>query len=219
MARAGVNSPAAAANRALAHGATWAADGSDAAVAAALAAILARPGPITLALPGGSTPAPILRLAAGADWSRAAVWPTDERVLPPAAPADHPARNGAAIARALGGAARVTPLEAGATVPGFNLVWVGMGADGHVASIFPGMALSDDAIPSVAAVTPDPLPAEAPWPRLTLTMTSLAGAPAVWVVARGAAKRALLEAGDPDLPVHRLLARAGPRATIFWSEA
>jgi 6-phosphogluconolactonase len=94
-----------------------------------------------------------------------------------------------------------------------------MGADGHVASIFPGMALSDDGMPGVAAVTPDPLPPEAPFPRLTLTMASLSLAPHVWIVARGEAKRRVLEAGDAALPVHRLLARAGERATIFWSEA
>jgi 6-phosphogluconolactonase len=214
-----VNSLAPPANGALAHGATWAADGSDAAVAAALDAILAQPGPITLALPGGSTPAPILALARDADWTRAVVWPTDERVLPPDAPADHPARNGAAIARALAGPARIATLEAGAVPPGFHLAWVGMGADGHVASIFPGMALSDDGMPGVAAVTPDPLPPEAPFPRLTLTMASLSLAPHVWIVARGEAKRRVLEAGDAALPVHRLLARAGERATIFWSEA
>jgi 6-phosphogluconolactonase len=81
------------------------------------------------------------------------------------------------------------------------------------------MALSDDALPTVAAATPDPLPPEAPYPRLTLTMASLAAAPRVWVVARGLSKLQVLEAGDPALPVHRLLARAGVRATIFWSEA
>lgn len=206
--------------RALAHGARWAQDGSDAAVAAALAVQLERPGPLTLALPGGSTPAPILAMARTADWSRADVWPTDERILPPGAPPDHPASNAAMLARALAGTgARVVPLEAGAVPPGFNLVWVGMGTDGHVASIFPGMVLSDDAMPGVVAVRPDPLPPEAPFARLTLTMASLSLAPAVWVVARGEPKRAVLAQGDPALPVHRLLARAGRRATIFWSQA
>jgi 6-phosphogluconolactonase len=81
------------------------------------------------------------------------------------------------------------------------------------------MVLSDDAMPGVVAVRPDPLPPEAPFARLTLTMASLSLAPAVWVVARGEPKRAVLAQGDPALPVHRLLARAGRRATIFWSQA
>jgi 6-phosphogluconolactonase len=195
-------------------------DGSDAAVADALAAVLARPRPLRLAIAGGTTPPAILARVQAHDWRGVEVWPTDERVLPPGAPAEHPARNGAALERLLGSQeATVKPLAADMAVPAFDLVWVGMGADGHVASIFPGMALSDDAPAGVAAVTPDPLPPEAPWPRLTLTMAALASAPDVWVVTRGSAKFDVLAYGAPDLPVHRLLARAGARTTIFWSEA
>ncbi len=69
------------------------------------------------------------------------------------------------------------------------------------------------------AVTPDPLPPEAPFPRLTLTLAALAASDDIILVVRGAAKRDLLAAaarGENDLPVARLL-RLAP-VTAFWSE-
>ena len=43
---------------------TWAADGSDAAVAALLARVIKRPGRVTLCLPGGATPVPVFKALA-----------------------------------------------------------------------------------------------------------------------------------------------------------
>ena len=200
----------------------WAGDGSDAAVADAVAAVFAGPGAKTLALPGGTTPGPVFADLARRDlpWATATLMPTDERDVP----RDDPASNYGTLVRAFAASgAAVAPLSRGVVrglVRGrFDLVWVGMGSDGHVASLFPNTDPDPAAPPEIIAVTPDPLPPEAPFSRLTMTLSALANAAQVIVVIRGNAKRALLEAaaaGANDLPIARLL-RLTP-VTVYWSE-
>lgn len=199
----------------------WAADGSDAAVIACLSRHLGQHGPSRLALPGGSTPSAIL--ASGAahalDWSGAEIWPTDERDVP----VDHHASNSAMLGRALQGTgARLCPLVIGQTTPAFDLVWLGVGMDGHIASIFPGMTLADDASAEVVYALPDPLPFEAPFARLTLTMRALANAGEIILVIRGEAKKAMLKKAllpGSGLPVARFVRMAPRPVTIYWSVA
>ena len=67
-------------------------------------------------------------------------------------------------------------------------------------------------------LTPDPLPPEAPFDRLSLTIPALLDSDQILFVARGAEKRALLEAaaaGENDLPVARLLGAARQPVTCF----
>ena len=198
----------------------WAGDGSDAAVANAVAAVVERPGPKTLALPGGSTPAKIFAcLARRGDlpWATVTLMPTDERDVPP----EHPASNYGTLIRLWGtSGAAVVPLVRGAVPGRFDLVWLGMGADGHIASLFPNSDPDPAASPEIIAVSPDPLPPEAPFARLTLTLSALANAREIIVVIRGTTKRTLIEAaaaGLNDLPIARLL-RLAP-VTVFWSPA
>ncbi len=197
----------------------WAERADDEAVADRLAAVLAVPGRRSIAVPGGRTPRPILeRLAArwSPSWQADVILTDDRRV-----PDSHPASNFAMLRDALGHtSARLVRLEAGRPEGPFDLVWVGMGGDGHVASLFPGGPVADDAPPTVVEATPDPLPREAPFPRLTLTLAALTATKALIVVARGRDKRALLEAaaaGEGDLPVTRLFAAARCPVTIYWS--
>ena len=199
------------------------ADATDAKVAAwlhaELSAALARSADgIAITLPGGSTPFPILAaLAAGAslDWGRIAVWPGDDRVVPE----DHPASNVGRIRAALEPlGARIVPLAKDAQPPRFALAWLGMGTDGHVASLFPSSdPRIDDPLP-VRALVPDPLPPEAPFPRLSLTLPALLASDQILFVIRGTEKRALFEAalrGEHDLPVARLLKAARRPVTVF----
>jgi len=171
----------------------------------------AAPGRIAISVPGGSTPFPILAEMAGKtiDWRRIDVWPGDDRVVAPGHPASNVGRIRAAL-EPLG--ARVTELTEGAQPPRFALVWLGMGADGHIASLFPSSdPRSDDAV-SIRRLRPDPLPPEAPFERLTLTIPALLNSEALLFVIRGAEKRRLFEAaslGANDLPVARLLAARG----------
>ena len=194
----------------------------DAAIAqwlgARLAAALAETaGDVAITVPGGSTPFPILALLAAMplDWARIVVWPGDERLVAE----DHTASNVGRLRAALAAtAARIVPLTAAATPPHFALAWLGMGGDGHIASLFPSAdPRADDAL-RIRRLTPDPLPPEAPYERLTLTLPVLAAAGELLFVMRGAEKRAIFEAamrGQNDLPVARLLAATSAPVTCF----
>lgn len=187
-------------------------------LAARLAAALAGSGAVAISVPGGSTPFPILELLArhdALDWPRITVWPGDDRIVPE----DHPASNVGRIRALLEPAgACVVALSEEAVPPHFALVWLGMGADGHIASLFPNGDPRADDTARVRRLTPDPLPPEAPFARLTLTIPALLDSDALLFVIRGAEKRALFEAalrGENDLPVARLLTAAHQPVTCF----
>jgi len=174
-------------------------------------------GMIAISVPGGSTPFPIMeRLAkANLDWSRVTVWPGDDRVVAE----DHPASNSGKI-RALfvPVGASVATLGPDAAPPHFALVWLGMGTDGHIASLFPNTDPRADDPQPVRLLTPDPLPPEAPFDRITLTMPALLDSDALMFVIRGEEKRAVMDAavqGEADTPVARLLAAAQQDITCF----
>lgn len=171
-------------------------------------ALAATKGEIAITIPGGSTPFPILAELAelGLDWERISVWPGDDRIVAE----DHPASNVGRIRAALEPlGARVVALSASARPPHFALTWLGMGADGHIASLFPNTDPRADEPRRVLKLVPDPLPPEAPFARLSLTIPALLNSDALVFVARGADKREVLRAalaGENDLPVARLLA-------------
>lgn len=183
-----------------------------------LAAALGRSeAPVAICVPGGSTPVPILQILARAplDWRRISVWPGDDRLVPE----DHPASNTGRIRRLLEPVgAEVVTLTTMEQVPHFALVWLGMGADGHVASLFPSSdPRADDAQP-IRRIMPDPLPPEAPFERITLTIPALLDSDEVLIVTRGIDKRAVLDAalsGAADTPIARLLRAAPGPVTCF----
>ena len=180
-------------------------------------ALAAHPGPLAITIPGGSTPFPILALLSRdrLDWPRITVWPGDDRVVPE----DHPASNAGRIRAALEPlGAHVAALALSARPPHFTLTWLGMGDDGHIASLFPNTDPQPDDPQPLRRLTPDPLPPEAPFDRLSLTIPALLSSDALMFVIRGADKRALFEAaarGAHDLPVARLLRAARQPVTCF----
>ena len=176
--------------------------------------------PLAVTFPGGSTPGPIIQALLGErlPWDRLVVWPNDERDVP----ADHEASNTGALRRLLEPAgAQVATLTVMERIPRFALSWIGMGADGHIASLFPNTDPRADDERKVVRITPDPLPHDAPYERTSLTIPALIDADAIVIVARGAQKRAVIDAavaGRNDLPIHRFLkaAEEADRAvTIF----
>ena len=173
--------------------------------------------PVAITVPGGSTPFPILRQLAASDidWSRITVWPGDDRLVPE----DHEASNTGKIRALLEPAgAEVVTLSVMEQVPHFAVAWLGMGADGHIASLFPNTDPKVDDPLAMRQLTPDPLPPEAPFDRITLTIPSLLASDALMLVIRGDDKRAVLDAaiaGESDLPIARLLGAAGQKVTCF----
>ena len=146
-------------------------------------------GAAVIALPGGKTPVPIYAKlsAAKLDWKRVTIIPTDERVVP----LGDPLSNVTMIAKAfLPKGARVMPVVPEATKDykaagrsadalmqdlhwPLDLCLLGVGGDGHTASIFPGTdydeALNGPKERRALGVMPDPLPPEAPVTRVTLS--------------------------------------------------
>lgn len=172
---------------------------------------------IAITIPGGSTPFPILAELAklGLDWERIAVWPGDDRIVAE----DHPASNVGRIRTTLEPlGARVVALSESARPPHFALTWLGMGGDGHIASLFPNTDPRANEPRRVVKLVPDPLPPEAPFARLSLTIPALLNSDAVVFVIRGADKCAVFQAalsGEHDLPVARLLAAADQPVLCF----
>ncbi len=191
-----------------------------AAIADWLAARLGGAGAVTM--PGGSTPFPVIAALVGRsdmDWAGWQVWPNDDRIVPE----DHEASNTGklrALLRAAG--AQVVALGEDAQPPHFALTWLGMGPDGHIASLFPNTDPQVDDARKIRRLTPDPLPAHAPFDRITLTIPALLDCDAILFTLGGAGdKRAVFDAaarGENDLPVARLLRTARARGipvTVF----
>ncbi|MBO6525554.1 6-phosphogluconolactonase [Erythrobacter sp.] len=195
---------------------------SDAAIADWLAVQLGKAldgsaGPVTITVPGGSTPFPIMDalLEHDLDWTRLVVWPGDDRVVPE----DHAASNTGKLRDLFEPAgAEVVTLSEMEAVPRFALAWLGMGADGHIASLFPNIDPQVDESRAILRLTPDPLPPEAPFDRISLTLPSLLASDRILFVIRGEEKRAVLDQaieGEHDLPVARLLRAATQPVTCF----
>ena len=197
-------------------------------------------GEALIALPGGTTPGPIFARLADAklNWKRVTIIPTDDRLV---APTDKLSNIGVIARTFLPKGARVIPLTTAAAADykkaGLeaddrltplrwppDLVWLGVGGDGHTASIFAGPDL-DAAITApcrAIGVMPQPLPPEAPVARVTLTRHSILAARTLLLVLSGKAKRKLLEQAIADgakspLPVGRVLADAEQAIDIHWS--
>ena len=173
--------------------------------------------PVVISVPGGSSPFPILIELAKLDlnFSRLTVWPGDDRIVPE----DHPASNVGRIRPILEplGVCIVTLVE-GQVPPPFALTWLGMGEDGHIASLFPNTNPNPHDQMKLRRLSPDPLPPEAPFDRLTLTIPALVGCEQLMFVVRGEGKRSLFQAaarGENDLPVARLLLATAAPVTCF----
>lgn len=200
--------------------------------AEAEAAIAAR-GVFHLVLAGGSTPRELYRALAdrNAGDARWHVWYGDERCLP----ADHPGRNSVMAEAAWLAASHIPPenrrpipaglgvIEAAARYAGwlkdvadFDVVLLGMGEDGHTASLFPGHEWGAvPGSPDVLAVSDAPKP---PPERVSLSAARLNRSRRVWFVITGSGKHEALlrwRCGE-TLPVSAV---RGRQQTAAWLDA
>ena len=211
-----------------------------AALQSACEAGLATRGAAVLALAGGQTPWPVYQRLARAPlhWADITVLPTDERCVPADAPGSNLHGLGQAFAVASG--VRLASLTVPSGEPDasliharawlalhrepFDAVVLGMGGDGHTASLFPGateLASGFDPLLDACRVDPDPLPPEAPYPRISLTAARLLRSRTLHLVITGAGKRAVLDeaiaANDPwRHPVMAVLGAPQADVQIHW---
>lgn len=204
------------------------ADAAAHAVHAQLAAALRTHGRVSLVATGGRSPGPVYdRLAAiPLDWTRVVVTLSDERCVP----AGDPASNARLVRERLltGPAAKahLLPLwpepeaTALAALRPFDAVMLGMGEDGHIASLIPGDPGLEDGLttPDLLRGVPEGL-GKPPVARVTLTLSALSNARAIFLLIAGEAKREVIGralAGE-DLPVGRLVSQAKTPIRIFWT--
>lgn len=216
-----------------------AADALAARVADALKTALAQRGVASLVVSGGRSPAAFLVALSrqALDWARVTVTLADERCVPGAHPDSNATmvkstllQNQAARARFVGlyddglspeAAAGSAMKNLAALARPFDVVVLGMGEDGHTASLFPGSAalsglLAMDA-PEVGAVVPP----EAAHSRVSLSLPALLDSRLILLPIAGARKAAVIEQAGAELdplrmPVAAVLAQRQTPVEIFY---
>lgn len=198
-------------------------------VQSARAAITAR-GRCDIALAGGSTPRALYAALerADLDWSALHCWFGDERCVPPedaqsnyrmarealfdrlALPPENVHRMEGELEPALAAARYEDELARhfGAPLPRFDLCWLGLGADGHTASLFPGTTALEECTRACVACWVPRLDA---W-RLTLTFPALARSREIVFLVCGVEKNEALRralARDTELPAARVAPEDG----------
>lgn len=190
-------------------------------VAAAFVELVEAEAPTSIALSGGGTAEACYRAlsrSGGLHWPEVTVLFGDERFVP----VDHPDSNEGMARRVLlagvepmvvwsmtgAGEDVVSAAEAYAAqvaaVAPIRLVHLGLGPDGHTASLFPGSPSLDEQVTLVVATGDD----DHPHPRLTLTLPAIAGARLVVFTVAGTDKAqawARVCSGD-DVPAARVTA-------------
>lgn len=209
-------------------------------VAARLKEAVARRGVAFLAVSGGSTPRLFFEALSGRDldWAKVVVTLVDERFVPPSSPRSNQKLVETHLLRGSATAATFLPLhnkadsaehaariasEALSAAPWpLDVAVLGMGADGHTASMFPDApdleALLDPEAPRIVEAVHAPSAGE---PRLTLTLPNIVSARSLVLHIEGQEKRRVLERAlaaqaAPRPPIARVLDKAA-KAAVFWA--
>jgi len=200
---------------------------------------------VGLVVPGGKTPIPIFeRLSAmELQWSDIRVTLTDERWVETSNEASNEGMLRNSFLQNKAKAAHFIPLYTGdaspdkaevvvhnrlSDFPWHNMIcMLGMGNDGHIASLFPNnpglkKAIRLDEKMICMAQRPDPLPEEAPYERMTLTLSALLSAHKIYLVMVGEGKVETLEQAEEgnnisDMPVRGVLQQAITPVQVYWA--
>ncbi len=188
----------------------------------------------SFAVPGGTSPAPIFDVLAAVDldWSRVHIMLTDERWVPETSDRS----NGRLVReRLITGRASTaqfvpffvpgkTPDEAAGPLSDdlavempISLLLLGMGADMHTASLFPGAEGLDAGLSKDAPILV-PIKAEGQEPRISLSAKALDGAMSKHLVIYGDEKRAALERARGLSPHEAPIAAVLSDLTVHWAE-
>ena len=204
-------------------------------LASCITQVLQAPQGVSLLLPGGNTPADLLATLhqQNLPWTDISISPTDERWVA----GDSAHSNAQMLHTALPQATVIDPRLA-ETAEESSTAWaqalqihqpfaatlLGMGGDGHIASLFPGMphlmdALQLDSAPSaLVGLAPDE-----PKVRLSLNISMLCATAWLGLLVFGDSKRQMIDrvlANDPTtqaLPIYHLLWHAPLPVHIYWA--
>ncbi len=188
----------------------------------------------SLAVPGGTTPGPIFDslCAVDIDWARVDVMLTDERWVPESSERSNTRLLRQRLLTNRAAAAHLVPLYLAAATPEeklaelqagvaealpLSVVLLGMGADMHTASIFPGADRLDDALNGTDVLVPMRAPG-APEPRITLSAAVLRAAINRHIVITGSEKRQAFERAKSLSPAEAPVAAVLKGSTIHWAE-
>lgn len=198
-------------------------------IAGILKQAVAARGAASFACSGGSTPGSVfdqLCQDGTVPWDKVSVLLSDERQADMSSGLRNEQLVRDRLLKGEAADARFFPVAPGPLAPGIpvplDLVLLGMGVDGHFASIFPegeGMdaAWAEDA-PDVVETTPAPLPPEAPVSRYTFSWRVIREARSLILLIAGDAKKDVFDrAPQSSLPISRLLAEDALPLQILWS--
>lgn len=207
------------------------------AVTAALKSALAERGAASLVGTGGRSPAPVYDLLAQArdvDWARVGVTLSDDRFVPISSPDSNERLVRERLLTDAAAKAVFTPISTAAenveaaaekvevgvrALAPYDVMLLGMGEDGHVASLIPGSPVLDLGMDPAGTRFCLGIPAgvgSPPIARVTMTMPALLQARLILVLISGEKKKHIVEGGS-GLPVHALLDQAKAPVRILWT--
>lgn len=192
-----------------------------------------------LVVSGGSTPVRCFEYLSTAplDWDRVRIAMSDERWIPPGNQDSNESLVRTHLMQNAAAAATLLPVYAEGTTPAeratslgagidelprpFACTLLGMGSDGHFASLFPDAANLAVGLDAAAAESFIPVvTASSPHPRISMTLGTLLDSEVIVLLFFGAEKRGVYESAlcaDPPLPVTAVLEQQQVPVQVFWA--
>lgn len=206
-------------------------------ISAALKQAVAESGRAGLAVSGGRSPIALFEALSRSDlpWPAIDIMLVDERFVAPdhadsneRLVREHLLRNQASAARFTGVVSQPGDLQsslahANGQQAALSLVLLGMGDDGHTASLFPGAPQLAQALDRQQTQRYMHLsPARAPHERISMTLSALLGAERIMIAIAGQAKRQVLAQAakrpDPALPISYVITQTEVPVDVYWHD-